>query len=389
LRIKIPKIINHLFSRGLHSMVLLEDWLTLYLTPGLGPAGCKNLINYFGDPASVCKASQRELLNSPGRPNKKTCEAIGRSDIRIAASKELERATSSGISLLCWDDDDFPDWLLNIPDPPIILYVKGMTRTLNGPAISIVGSRAASTYGLKMAEDLGNQLARQGLTVISGLALGIDAAAHRGALAAGGKTIGVLGCGIDVIYPEQNRKLFETIPRNGAIISEYPLGTSPEGFRFPARNRIISGLALGVVVVEATLKSGSLITANLALEQGREVFAVPGRADSIKSTGTHRLLQAGAKLVLDVNDIISELLVPVEPVSSKPPGSIKSNNSAIAELKGEEKKVMDLLEIYPKTVDDVIVGSNLSVERVNELLLTLELKGLCEVLPGRQYQIKQ
>jgi DNA processing protein len=371
-------------------MGLLEDWLTLYLTPGLGPTGCKNLVDCFGGPASVLKASRQKLLKAPGRPSKKACEAIGRQDIRAAADQELERTAKAGISLLCWDDDDFPDWLLTIPDPPILLYVKGKTNVLSNQGISIVGSRAASTYGLKMAEDLGRQLARQGLTVISGLALGIDAAAHRGALASGGITIAVLGCGLDVIYPEQNRKLFEVIPANGAIVSEYPLGTSPDAFRFPARNRIISGLGQGVVVVEATQRSGSLITADLALDQGREVFAVPGRADSIKSTGTHRLLQAGAKLVLDVNDITSELL-PAEKSAGQAtsPSTSKIYAETIANLNDEEKKIMDLLEVYPKTVDDVIVGSNLPVEKVNELLLILELKGLCEVLPGRQYQIKQ
>lgn len=370
-------------------MAPLEDWLTLYLTPGLGPTGCKNLIDHFGSPASVLKASRQTLMTAPGRPNKKACEAIGRQDIRDAANQELARTAKAGISLLCWDDDDFPDRLLNIPDPPILLYVKGSTSSLSNPGVSIVGSRAASTYGLKMAETLAKQLACQGLTVISGLALGIDAAAHRGTLAAGGTTIAVLGCGLDVIYPSQNRKLFEVIPDHGAIVSEYPMGTSPDGFRFPARNRIISGLGLGVVVVEATQKSGSLITANLALDQGREVYAVPGRADSIKSTGTHRLLQAGAKLVLDVNDITSELLLSEKPTAqATSPNSLPPQKKSGADLNDEEKKILTLLEVYPKTVDDVIVGSNLPVEKVNELLLILELKGLCEVLPGRQYRIK-
>jgi DNA processing protein len=371
-------------------MGLLEDWLTLYLTPGLGAAGCKKLVDYFGSPASVLTASRQALLAAPWRPNKKVCEALGRQEFRLAATEELARTARAGIALLCWHDADFPRWLLNIPDPPILLYVKGRTEVLSKAGVSVVGSRAASSYGLKMAEELAGQLARRGLTVISGLAMGIDAAAHRGALAAGGQTIGVLGCGLDVIYPEQNRKLFELIPENGAIVSEYPLGTGPDGFRFPARNRIISGLGLGVVVVEATQRSGSLITAELALDQGRDVFAVPGRADSVKSTGTHRLLQAGAKLVLDVNDITSELLLG-EKAAGKPPApdSNKIAEAVRAELSVEEKKIIGLLEVYPKTVDDVIVGSNLSVERVNELLLTLELKGLCEVLPGRQYQIKQ
>jgi DNA processing protein len=370
-------------------MEFLEDWLTLSLTPGLGGAGCRNLVEHFGSPAAVFRASRHDLMKAPGRINKKGCEAIGRQDIRLAAKKELEQAGAAGIEIICRDDDDFPDWLLNIPDPPLLLYVKGQTAVLNRPGVGIVGSRAASSYGLRMAEDLGGQLARQGLTVISGLALGIDAAAHRGALAAGGNTIAVLGCGLDVIYPTQNRKLFEAIPEHGAIVSEYPLGTKPDSFRFPARNRIISGLGLGVVVVEAAQRSGSLITADHALDQGREVFAVPGRADSVKSTGTHRLLQAGAKLVLGINDITSEIVYPGmarQPV--QPSGNIIKQKAA-AELSVEEKKILDQLEVYPKSVDDVIVATDLAVEKVNELLLILELKGLCEVLPGQQYQIKQ
>jgi len=375
-------------SMGIVSMENLEGWLTLYLTPGLGGAGCRNLVDHFGSPAAVMQASRQDLLRAPGRINKNGCAAINRPESRIAAQKELEAAAAAGIEIICRDDDDFPEWLLNIPDPPLILYVKGRTATLKSPGIGIVGSRAASSYGLKMAEDLGSQLVRQGLTVISGLALGIDAAAHRGALRAKGSTVAVLGCGLDVIYPTANRKLFEVIPDHGAIVSEYPLGTRPDSFRFPARNRIISGLSLGVVVVEAAQRSGSLITAAHALDQGREVFAVPGRADSFKSTGTHRLLQAGAKLVLNINDITSELIhLGVTDKAKKP--AIKSTMPPAEELNPEEKKILAQLEVYPKSVDDVIVATNLAAERVSELLLILELKGLCEVLPGRQYQIKQ
>lgn len=369
-------------------MEFLEDWLTLYLTPGLGGSGCRNLVDHFGSPAAVFQASRPDLLKAPGRINKKGCAALGRPEIRLAAKKELELARAAGIGIICRDDEDFPAWLLNIPDPPLLLYVKGETGVLSNPGISIVGSRAASSYGLKMAADLGGQLARQGLTVISGLALGIDAAAHRGALAAGGKTIAVLGCGLDIVYPEQNRKLFEEIPGQGAIVSEYPLGTRPDSFRFPARNRIISGLGQGVVVVEATQRSGSLITADHALDQGREVFAVPGRADSVKSTGTHRLLQAGAKLVLGINDITSELLSPG--LAGKATEAVAAVKPEAADGLGpEEKKILAQLEVYPKSVDDVIVATDLAVEKVNELLLMLELKGLCEVLPGHQYRIKQ
>ncbi|HSH12758.1 MAG TPA: DNA-processing protein DprA, partial [Desulfurivibrionaceae bacterium] len=253
------------------------------------------------------------------------------------------------------------------------------------PGISIVGSRAASSYGLQMAETLAGQLASQGITVISGLAQGIDSAAHRGALKGGGRTVAVLGCGLDLVYPPENRALFDTIPTQGALVSEYPLGTRPDGFRFPARNRIISGLSRGVVVVEATLKSGSLITAELALEQGREVFAVPGRADSLKSAGCHHLLQQGAKLVISAADILIEF------GGNRPPATDVASQSVplpVAPLSDEERAIMAGLEIYPRNIDEVLNACGLPVERVNELLLMLEIKGYCEVLPGRQYQLK-
>ena len=368
-------------------MDFLEDWLTLYFTPGLGSGGCQKLIDLYDDPASACRAPKSELARIPG-VTKKVSSAIGRADLRDKAKQEIERTYKAGLTILSWGNEDFPGWLRHIPDPPLLLFVKGNTEVLSPPGIGIVGSRAASSYGLKMAGDLGRQLSTAGLSVISGLALGIDAAAHRGALVNNGKTIAVLGCGLDIIYPEQNRDLFNIIPDNGAIVSEYPLGTAPDGFRFPARNRIISGLSLGVVVVEAAKRSGSLITAELALDQGREVFAVPGRADSIKSAGTHRLLQAGAKLVLNVDDIISEIQT-TQSQQNSPPHENNISNEETIELTLDEKIVLDYLEVYPKTVDDVIVGSELSVDKVNEILLMLEFKGLCEVLPGRQYQLKQ
>jgi len=368
-------------------MGILEEWLTLYLTPGLGAAGCKRLIDKFGGPGEVLRAALKKRLHLPAI-SKKVLGAIGLPETRDLARRELDRTEKAGISLLCWDDSDFPDWLKNIPDPPVLLYIKGEKEVLAKPGISIVGSRAASTYGLRMAETLAYQLATAGFTVISGLALGIDAAAHRGALAAKGLTIAVLGCGLDIRYPAQNRDLFADIPENGAIISEYPLGTPPDGFRFPARNRIISGLGLGVLVVEATNRSGSLITAELALDQGREVFAVPGQADSLKSEGTHRLLQSGAKLVLNVNDIVNEVAAALKPGTLTATDNYGESGKEREKLSKEEQIVLEELEVYPKNVDDVIVGSGLPVEKVNELLLMLELKGFCEVLPGQQYQIK-
>ena len=361
----------------------LEEWLTLYLTPGLGATGCKSLVDWFGSPGRVLKASRRELSEVKGL-RVKGLDGVSSPETRQAAREELCRAMDLGLGIISLDDPEYPEWLRHIPSQPVLFYIKGSPAVLAEPGISIVGSRAASSYGLRMAETLAGQLAGQGITVISGLAQGIDSAAHRGALKAGGQTIGVLGCGLDLVYPPENRALFEAIPEQGALISEYPLGTRPDGFRFPARNRIISGLARGVVVVEATLKSGSLITAEFALEQGREVFAVPGRADSIKSAGCHHLLQQGAKLVVSATDIIGEFN-PEHPAGKTggkpaPPG--------VAELSDQERSILAGLEIYPKSIDEVINTCGLPVEQVNELLLLLEMKGYCEVLPGRQYQLK-
>ncbi|MBU0479638.1 MAG: DNA-processing protein DprA [Proteobacteria bacterium] len=367
-------------------MERIEAWLTLYMTPGLGSAGCRQLVKRFGEPALALQASRRELETVPGL--KKECiESIGLESIRTKARKEYEQARKSGVAILCWDDPGYPAMLREIPGPPALIYVRGSAASLSGPAISIVGSRAASSYGTRAAEDLAGQLARLGYTIVSGLALGIDTAAHRGALQAGGKTIAVLGCGVDIVYPRQNLKLYGDIQGNGAVISEYPFGTKPESFRFPGRNRIISGLSRGVVIVEAARRSGSLITANYALEQGREVFAVPGRVDSPKSEGTHRLLQDGAKLVLNADDIVNEL-GPDCPSSGDAVASVKARKKDLPELDEQEKVLLGLLEVYPKPIDDIITESGMPVEKVNELMLLLELKGACEVLPGRQYQLR-
>lgn len=364
----------------------LEEWLTLYLTPGLGGAGCKNLVDWFGSPGRVLKASRQELSEVRGL-REKGLAGLENPELRRAAETELRRARQLGLTVICLTDREYPEWLRHIANPPVILYTKGDPAALAEPGISIVGSRAASSYGLQMAENLAGQLAAQEITVISGLAMGIDSAAHRGALKSAGRTVGVLGCGLDLVYPPENRALFEAIPARGALVSEYPLGTKPDGFRFPARNRIISGLSRGVVVVEATMKSGSLITADLALEQGREVFAVPGRADSLKSAGCHHLLQQGAKLVISAADIIGEFGT----LRPRPAAAGEASESAppqLEALSAEERLVMTGLEIYPRTIDEVINACDLPVERVNELLLLLEIKGYCEVLPGRQYQLK-
>ena len=363
----------------------LVDWLALYLTPGLGAAGCKTLVDFFGSPARALDAGPEQIAGLKGI-RKKSHTAIAPEPARKRAVRELEKADRAGVKIICWDDNCYPEPLRNIYNPPVLLYVKGDVECLNSPGLAVVGSRAASTYGLKIAEEFSNRLSHRGLTILSGLALGIDGAAHKGALAGSGRTIAVLGCGVDVVYPRFHKDIYEAIACQGALVSEYPLGIEPEGFRFPARNRIISGLALGVLVVEAAGRSGSLITARLALEQGRDVFAIPGRIDSLKSKGSHRLLQEGAKLVHCLEDIIDELPPFMGKKYSDSVIGHSPDSQVIDELSTDEQKVLACLDEYPKPVDDIILATGLSASKVNEALLLMELKGACRRLPGNLYQ---
>lgn len=356
-----------------------HQWLTLALIPGLGPATIKKLIERFGSVREILTADRKVLEECSFLRKDSLAGLCDPKTTGTAADQELRLAEKAGITLLCWDDPLFPPLLKEINDPPPILYILGAPQLLSTPGIAIVGARAASSYGLQVAERLAGELARQDMVITSGFAMGIDTAAHRGALGAGGNTIAVMGCGLDIIYPGQNKKLHAQIAGQGAIVSEYPLGTLPEGFRFPARNRIISGLSLGVVVVEAAHRSGTLITAHQALEQGRDVFAIPGRIDSPKSEGCHRLIQEGAKLVHTAADILEELSL------SAPIASSEKKVQA-PPLPPEEEKVFSILEVYPKNIEEIIQAAKLPAHRISEILLRLELMGLVASLPGKQYQ---
>ena len=366
----------------------LQSWLALHLVPGMGPVTCRKLVEHFGSPDEILYASVSDLA-AVCRLRQESLNALGdtvRQNLNSLAAEEIGKAAKRNIAIIACDDPLYPSLLKNIHDPPVVLYVLGNPAVLNRKAIGIVGSRAATHYGRSIAENMANSLARQDFAIVSGMALGIDTAAHKGALAAKGSTVAVLGCGLDIVYPPGNLKLYKDIAATGALISEYPLGTPPDNFRFPARNRIISGLSLGVVVVEAAIRSGSLITASHALEQGREVFAVPGRIDSVKSAGTHTLLQQGAKLVHSVDDIVEEF---------SPRGNlIHLDNSAhedteqelLDHLNSEEKALFSCLDVYPRTVDEIVRESGLTPQKTNELLLLLELKGVVQSLPGNSYQ---
>jgi DNA processing protein len=366
----------------------IQSWLALHLVPGMGPVTCNKLVAYFGSPEKVLAASSSALATVCSlRQESLTalCDE-GRQHLEDLAQKEIDRAAEKNISIIPCDDPLYPALLKNIHDPPVVLYVLGTPELLNCRGMGIVGSRAATHYGKDVARQMANSLSRQGFAIISGLALGIDTAAHNGALAAEGKTIAVLGCGLDIVYPPSNHNLYKRIASAGAVVSEYPFGTKPDGFRFPARNRIISGLSLGVVVVEAANRSGSLITASHALEQGREVFAVPGRIDSVKSAGTHTLLQQGAKLVHSIEDIIEEFPAKAFQQNVEETCSENDEQGFVENLSQEEAELFGFIEVYPRPFDDIVKDSGFTARHANELLLFLELKGMVQALPGKAYQ---
>jgi DNA processing protein len=366
----------------------IQSWLALSLVPGMGPVTCNKLVAHFGSPEKVLAASSPNLtaVASLRKESLAALSGEGRQYLEELANKEIERAAEKNIAIIPCDDPLYPALLKNIHDPPVVLYVLGAPELLTCRGMGIVGSRAATHYGKDIAQQMAGSLSRQGFTTISGLALGIDTAAHNGALAAEGKTIAVLGCGLDIVYPPSNHNLYKRIASAGAVVSEYPLGTKPDSFRFPARNRIISGLSLGIVVVEAANRSGSLITASHALEQGREVFAVPGRIDSVKSAGTHTLLQQGAKLVHSINDIVEEFPANVFQQSVEEAGMEEDEQVFFENLSQEEAELFEFIGVYPRTFDEIIKDSGFTAQRINKVLLLLELKGMVQTLPGKSYQ---
>ena len=290
--------------------------------------------------------------------------------------------------LVNWTEPDFPQTLLQIYDPPVLLYVRGDAQILNLPAISIVGTRRPTLYGTQMAEKLGRELAARGLLIISGMARGIDAIGHQGALAVNGRAVGVLGTGINVCYPKENKKLYEKVLERGAILSEFPLGTHPAPENFPVRNRIVAGMPLGAVIVEGAQYSGSLITARLAMEFGREVFGVPGNVTQPVSFAPNQLIKQGAKLVTCGDDVIEELPTPVRAalVQAEQPEAKERNLLVTASLNEKEKLIYGMLSPEdPRPIDDIVEGSGLNSSEVLATLFDLEMKGIVRQLPGKQF----
>jgi len=330
----------------------LLPWFALKSIAGIGNHTFRRLILYFNSPEKIFQASTADILQVEG-VTRRQATAIKTHKITESVKKELDLVRKKHYEIVTFTDSEYPALLREIPDPPPFLYVHGQIVG-DSKNIAVVGSRNATGYGIATTRRLCEHLASLRITIVSGMAKGIDTAAHEGALMGKGKTVAVLGSGLEKIYPPENRRLFHQIAEAGAVVSEFPLLTEPEGPNFPRRNRIISGMSLGAVIVEATKKSGSLITARLAAEQGREVFAVPGSIQSFKSTGTHGLIKQGAKLVEHAQDIIEELTPFIDDRVAIDPAESKSRKSPAAELSTEEATVFQALEPYPVHIDDLV-----------------------------------
>ena len=378
------------FEKGLRLSVssrhVNAPWLALARVKGLGGVSFKKLTARFVDPTAAFSAAPAELEQVEGLHRDAIDGILAFSDW-AEIDDEIERARDAGIAIIPFTNPNYPARLRTIADPPPFLYVKGNILTADDKAVAIVGSRSASEYGRRVARDLARGLASLGFTVVSGMARGIDGSAHESALQAGGRTFAVLGSGVERAYPPEHEILYRRISESGAVISELPIGTRPMAFNFPARNRLISGLSLGVVVVEATEKSGSLITATLAVEQGREVFAVPGEVGSSRSRGAHRLIRQGAKLVESVDDIIEEiapqLLDRTGSATQRAPRVLPQNASDAT------RTIFALLQENTLQVDQVIERTGMSAAQVLETLLDLELQGLLRQLPGKIYRAER
>jgi DNA processing protein len=371
----------------------LKYWIALKSIDGIGNVNFGALVDRFGSLPAVFAASTHDLKETKGISGPLAAAIAGFKDWD-KVNRELDLLDKQKISIITYQDELYPPKLLNIYDRPPFIYVLGSLNK-DDINIAIVGSRMASTYGKYTTEKISRELALKGITVVSGMARGIDSAAHRGAITAHGRTVAILGSGLDVIYPPENERLFADIIQNGAVISEFSLGTPPRSSNFPARNRIISGMSYGVVIVEAGEKSGSLITARLALEQGREVFAVPGSIDSTGSRGTNRLIKQGAKLIENTDDILEEIIPQIERTAALKTPSI-SSVSVVEEVPAQmleslndiEKKIICSVSQKRIHIDDLISSTGLTSAEILGTLTKMELKGMIQQHPGKYFSLK-
>lgn len=364
-------------------MTSREALIALNMIEHVGPVRVRQLLEQFGDPAAILRASRHELMavRSIGA---EVADTIASWEQNVDLAGELKRIDEFGCHVVTQEDDAYPELLRQIYDPPIVLYVKGELRSADKNGVAIVGSRQTTHYGIEVARKFGYQLGYVGVTVVSGGARGIDTAAHQGTLSAKGRTIAVLGTGINIVFPPENRELFERIAASGAVISQYPFNRSADKQSFAIRNRIVAGMTLGTVVVEANLTSGALITSNFATEYGRQVFAVPGRIDSPRSKGCHELIKKGAKLCEGAEDILSEFEY-LFPSSNRPPAPNETGILPALALSDHEQRVYDALTSEPAPMDEVIRHSGLPASTVSVSLLSLEMKRIVRQMPGKLF----
>jgi DNA processing protein len=360
-----------------------EALVALNLIEHVGPVRVRQLLEHFGDAPTILGASRSQLRHVRGIGDD-TAEAIADWEKTVDLAGELKRIADFGCHVVIQSDPEYPELLRQIYDPPIVLYVKGTLTNQDKNSVAMVGSRMTTHYGLEVARKLSYQLAYLGVTVVSGGARGIDTASHQGALAGKGRTLAVLGTGINLVTPPENAKLFEQIAANGALITQFPFNRPADKQSFPIRNRLVAGMTLGTVVVEANLTSGALITANFAIEYGRQVFAVPGRIDSPRSKGCHDLIKKGAKLCESVEDILSEFEY-LFPPSNRPPSAGETGILPALELGPNDQKVYAVLDHEEISIDEVIRKSGLPSSAVSVALLSLEMKRLIRQLPGKMF----
>lgn len=367
-------------------MTRREAYIALNMIDSLGPVRVRNLIAALGSPEAVWDASEEDLCRADGI-GPEVARGIIRQRREVDPVAEEARARRNGAQLIVQEDPRYPELLKQIYDPPLVLYVRGSLEKKDRHAIAVVGTRHASHYGMSMANKLSYQLAKTGFTVVSGLARGIDTAAHQAALKAGGRTIAVLGSAIDRLYPEENAELADAIAENGAVISEYTMGREPDRTTFPYRNRVVSGLSLGVLLVEADVRSGAVITATGALEQGRSVFAVPGRADTPHARGCHMLIKQGARLCEDIDDILQEFELLIPEAKAKADAAMPRRPDV--PLASDEQAVVKALWNGALDVDSLARAANLTSAQLSSLLLGLEMKRVVRVLPGRLVELRE
>lgn len=361
-----------------------EAFVALNMIEGIGPIRLRKLLEHFASPVAILEAPKQRLIQASG-VGEDVAEAITGWRTGVNLEQELRNIADYGCRVLTWDDAEFPPLLREIYDPPIVLYLRGELKPRDKNAIAMVGSRQTTHYGIETTRKLAYQLAYAGVTVVSGGARGIDTAAHQGALSAKGRTIAVLGTGINIVFPPENQELFDRIAENGAVVTQFPFNRPGDKQSFPIRNRIVAGMTQGCVVVEARRNSGALITTKFATDYGRQIFAVPGRIDSPHSKGCHDLIKHGAKLCESAEDVLDEFEY-LFPASNQPASPAETGELPGLDLSDEEARILDLLQRGELNVDDIIRQGGFAAAKANVVLLGLQMKKLIRQLPGRVYE---